>query len=53
MGWACNKHGRDEKCIQNFGRKNLKGREYLEDLDVNGKVILELILGKCAGVWWT
>jgi hypothetical protein len=31
---------------QNFSRKNQRGREHLEDLGVNGKIILEWILGK-------
>jgi len=29
-----------------FWLKNLKGRDNLEDLDVDGKIILEWILGK-------
>jgi len=39
-------HGRDEKCIRNFGQKNLKGRDNMEDLGVDGKIILQWILGK-------
>jgi hypothetical protein len=27
MGGACSTHGRDEKYVQNFGWRNLKGRE--------------------------
>jgi hypothetical protein len=39
-------HGRHEKCIQNLGSGNLKGRDHFEDLGVVEKVILESILGK-------
>jgi hypothetical protein len=59
LGWSnqgaevhgtCSTHGRDEKCIQNFGRE-LKGRA-LENLDVDRRIILEWILGKQDGVLW-
>jgi hypothetical protein len=32
-------HPRDEKCIQNFNWKTLKEREYLDDIDVTGRII--------------
>jgi hypothetical protein len=32
---------------------NLKGREHLEELSVNVRIILELILGKQGGKMWT
>jgi hypothetical protein len=35
-----------EKFIQNSGMEDLKGKYYLEDLDVDGKIILEWILVK-------
>jgi hypothetical protein len=35
---------RNENCIQNFGLGNLKGRDNLEDLGVNGLIILKWIL---------
>jgi hypothetical protein len=35
-----------KKCIQNFGRKNHKGREHLKVLGVDGRIILEWILGR-------
>jgi len=37
---ASSTHGKDEKCIQSFGRKNLKGRESSEDPGVDGRIIL-------------
>jgi len=46
MDRAYSTHWRDEKCIQNFGQKNLKGRDYLQDLVIDGRIILEEILGK-------
>jgi hypothetical protein len=45
-GEACSMLGRDEKCIQNFSSENLKERDHSEDLGVDGKVILDLTLGK-------
>jgi hypothetical protein len=46
MGGMCSTYGRDEKCIQYSGWKNLKGKDCLEDLGIDGKVILEWIIGK-------
>jgi len=40
-------------CMQNFCHKNLKGRNHSEDLAVDGKIILEWILGKQSGKVWT
>jgi hypothetical protein len=51
MGELCSMYG-DEIRIQNFGRKYLKGKDLLEDLDVDGKIILEWILGKRSGKVW-
>jgi len=42
-------HWRDEKCIQNYGRQNLKVRDHSDDLGVDGRTILERILGKWSG----
>jgi len=39
MGGACNKRGRDENCIP-------EGKRLLKDLGVDGRIILEWILGK-------
>jgi hypothetical protein len=35
-GRACSMHGSDEKCITHFS-ENVKGRDHLEDLGVDGK----------------
>jgi hypothetical protein len=33
--------------------RNLKGRSHSEDLDIDGNIILEWILGKHSGKLWT
>jgi hypothetical protein len=33
--------------------ENLKGKDYLEDMSLDGKIILEWILGKQGGRMWT
>jgi hypothetical protein len=38
----------ERKCTQNFGRKNLKERDHLENLSTE-RMILKWILGKCEG----
>jgi hypothetical protein len=45
MGGACSTYGRDEKYTENFGRKS-EGRDHSEDLDVDGRIILEWSLEK-------
>jgi hypothetical protein len=35
------------RCIQNFGRKNLKGKSHLRDLGVDGRIILKWIIKEC------
>jgi hypothetical protein len=42
MGGESSKQGRDKKHIKNWC-KSLKGRDHLEDLDVDGRIILQLI----------
>jgi hypothetical protein len=36
-----------------FWLKNLKERDHSEKLGVDGRIILEWILGKYCGRWWT
>jgi hypothetical protein len=45
MGETCSRHTRDEKCIQNFGRENVKARDNLGNVGVN-RIILSWILKK-------
>jgi hypothetical protein len=51
MGRACIMHGRDEKIHTKFWLEKLKGKDHLEDLGIDGKIILELILGKQVKGW--
>jgi len=44
-GGTCRKHGTDEKCIE-LWLENTKGRNHSEDLDVDGRIISEWILGE-------
>jgi hypothetical protein len=46
MGGSYSTRGRDQKCAQNFCWKNLDGIDHAEDVDVYGRIISELILGK-------
>jgi hypothetical protein len=41
MRGACSTHKRDEKLIQNFWSENLKGRNHIEDIDIDGRIILK------------
>ena len=41
MGRECGTCGLEERCIQGFGGGNLKERDYLEDLHVDGGIILK------------
>jgi hypothetical protein len=39
MGREFSKHRRDYNCIQSLSRENLKGRDLLEDLGVDERII--------------
>jgi hypothetical protein len=41
MSGACGTYERQERCIQGMGGRNLKERDYLEDLDVDMMIILK------------
>jgi hypothetical protein len=45
MGGECSMYGKDEKCIQ-YWLESLRERYHSEDLGVDGRIILELILEK-------
>jgi hypothetical protein len=53
MGGTCSRHGTDEKGIQYFAWKIMKGRDHAEDISVDGKITLEWILVKQFGRTWT
>jgi hypothetical protein len=46
-------HGRNEICIQYFDRKkNMRVRANSEELGVDGRIILELVVEKLFGKLW-
>jgi hypothetical protein len=45
IGLSCSTHGGDEN-VYKIWMENLKERDHLDDLGVDGKIILEWILGK-------
>ena len=47
MGGACGTHGRQERA------GDLRERDHLEDLSVDGRLILKLFIGKWDGEEWT
>jgi hypothetical protein len=53
MGWACGTYGSQERSIQGFCRGDIRERDHLEDLDVDGRIILSLIFKKWDTETWT
>jgi hypothetical protein len=45
MGGTCSTPGTDEEIHRVVWLENMKGRKHLEDLGVNGRIILERMLG--------
>ena len=43
MGGICSTYGVEERCIEDFGVGNLRERDCLEDLVVDGRIKLKLI----------
>jgi hypothetical protein len=48
MRWAGHvaRMGGEERCIQCFGRENLRERDHLEDPHVGGRIILSWVFGR-------
>jgi hypothetical protein len=41
MGWLCGTYGGEEKCLLDLGSENLKKRDKLDDLDTDGRILLQ------------
>jgi hypothetical protein len=53
MRWAWDVARMGENCIQSFGKKTLKERYHLEDLSIDGTIILKWISKKLHGRMWS
>jgi len=49
MGAACSTFRSERKCIQGFGGGTRGGKNYFEDLDINGKIILRWVFIRMSG----
>jgi hypothetical protein len=50
MGRACDMNGEQGRCIQDYGVGDLMERDHLEDLGVDGRIILQWIFKTWDGV---
>jgi hypothetical protein len=46
MSYTVRLYGGEERCIQGFGGGNLREKDFLKDLGVDGRIILKLIFKK-------
>jgi hypothetical protein len=46
MGGACGNYGEGETCLQGFGGGNMRERDHLEDVGVDERIILKVIVKK-------
>jgi len=50
---ACSTYGGQERCIQGFGGGDLMEKDHLEDLAVDGRIILKVIFNNWDVEVWT
>jgi len=53
MGRACGTYGVEGRCIQGFGGETPRGKDHVQDLDVDGKIILKWIFKRWNEETWT
>ena len=46
MGGACGTYGVRERCVQGFGGGDLRERDHLEDIGLDGSLLLKWIFKK-------
>jgi hypothetical protein len=50
MGMACSMHAKEIKCVWGFCLSNVKERDCLEGLGIDGRTILHWNVNKCNGL---